>query len=378
MSQDLYETLGISKGATEAEIKKAYRKLAMKYHPDKKTGDEKKFKEITFAYEILSDPSKRKQYDTYGSTGFGSGGGNGGQGFGGFDFSGFGNASGVNFDFEDLGDLFENFFGGGRRQSGKTRTGGQNGRDVEANVNLSFDEMVKGTTKDISFEINTKCTDCEGKGYKNASDVETCSKCQGRGQIVEIAETFFGRMQQARTCPNCKGSGKTIKNKCNKCHGEGRKMEKVTLKVQIPAGIEDKTVLRLTGKGEAGTQGAPSGDLYVRVNVEISSKYTRKKQDLYYKKEIDLLQAILGDIVEIETPYEKKKVVIPGGTKEGQLIKLKNEGLVRPGSYEKGDFYIEVNINMPNKLSKKDYETFMQMAKDKKISITPQIKTGWL
>ncbi|MCX6807281.1 MAG: molecular chaperone DnaJ [Patescibacteria group bacterium] len=346
--KDYYELLGIKKGASEAEIKKAYRQMAQKYHPDK-GGDGEKFKEINEAYETLGDAQKRASYDQFGHAGSNFGGGRSsgpthGFGQGGFDFSG------ANFDFSNLGDIFGGFgdvFGG--RQEYTSRA--QVGNDIETEIEITFQEMAFGVEKKIRLEKLNKCKECDGTGAEDGKTVN-CVRCDGRGRIEVVQNTILGRIATASVCPDCSGLGKTAKHSCLKCHGAGRKKEVEEIKVKIPAGIEDGQRLRLRGRGEAGAKGAVDGDLYLRIRVHSDPHFRRDgKKDIRTSNSIDIVTAVLGGTLDIATLNGNKTVKIPAGTQPGKILVLKGEGVKPEGAVFAGDHLIEIEIHVPEKLS---------------------------
>lgn len=326
MSKDYYKTLGIEKGASKDEIKKAFHKLAMKHHPDKNGGDDTKFKEINEAYQTLSDDNKRAQYDQFGSNYQNMGGGFGGQqgGFGGFDFSGFqGGFQNGNFEFDmgDLGDIFGGMFGGGGRGS---RT--KKGADLATRVVITFAEMVKGVNKDIQIQHSTKCEYCNGNGAENGSEIDECKTCKGSGRIREVKRTILGNIQTESICGTCEGVGQIPKKKCSHCHGAGVVNKKQTVNVHIPAGIRTGENLRLAGYGEAIKNGKP-GDLYITVAVQSDKYYTREGDIIYRKIEIPLTTALLGGEIPVETFDGTVELKIPEGIKNGEILRMRGKGI---------------------------------------------------
>ncbi len=365
-----YKTLGVDKNASDADIKKAYRRLAMKYHPDKggDKADEKKFKEVTAAYEILGDKQKRAQYDQFGSVGAGPAGG---AGFGGFDFGGFQN---VDFDFGGgFGDIFDTFFGGGARKA-RNRQGPIRGNDIEIVVRLTFDEAVFGTTKEVELSRYETCGHCKGMGNEPGSKIITCETCKGTGQHVRIQRTPLGQIQTTATCETCNGAGKTPEKKCRECKGEGRVIRNQKIKIKIPAGIHDKAAIRLSGKGEAGLKGGPPGDLFAHISITPSKEFTREDNDIKTEKSIHLLQAVLGDEVDIKTLHGNVKLKIPAGTPNGNIFKLKGYGVPKVGTDMKGDHYVKIMVEIPQKLNRKEKELYEELAKEAKLDIKPQNK----
>jgi len=349
MSKDYYNILGVAKTASAEEIKTAFRKKAHQHHPDK-GGDEAKFKELNEAYQVLGNEQKRKQYDQFGSAyqnGQAGGGGFNPGGMGGFDFSGF---SGGGIDMDDLfggfSDMFS--FGGGQ----KTKRA-QRGGDLEMLINLEFKEAVFGLEKEISFTKNVVCSHCHGVGAEPGAKVETCSTCHGSGQVIGVQRTILGNIQTRMACSTCQGEGKIYSAKCSKCHGLGIVREPVKIKVKIPAGINDGESIRLSGQGEAGSKGAPAGDLYLRVRVEIDSKFIRNNYDINTEEKINVKQAILGDKIEVATIYGAVTLKIPEGTQSGTIFKLKEKGVTKLNNRGVGDQYIKVNVIIPKNLDKK-------------------------
>lgn len=365
---DYYKTLGVEKNASETEIKKAYRKLAQQFHPDTGKGDEKKFKEVNEAYEVLSDKQKRAQYDQFGSAGPGFGqGGFGAGGFQGFDFSN------VNFEFGGgFGDIFDTFFGGGQRATKKK--GPQKGTDIEMVVQISFEEAVSGTSKEIEVSAYATCDRCGGMGAEPGSSLKDCEACSGTGQQVKLQRTPFGQIQTSTVCKTCQGAGKVPEKKCKNCKGEGRILKTQTLKTKIPAGIHDQAVIRLSGKGEAGTQGGPNGDLFLHISVAPSKKFERIKDDIYTTETIHVLQAVLGDEIEVDTVYGKAKLTIPAGTESGSTLKLKEFGVPKVGTSAKGDHFVKIVVEIPNKLSSAEKKLYSELAKEARLEIKPQHK----
>lgn len=367
---DPYKVLGVDKKATDDEIKKAYRKLALKYHPDKGGGDEaeKKFKEATAAYEVLGDKQKRAQYDQFGSMG----GGPGGQGFGGFDFSGF---QDVKFDFGggSFGDIFDTFFGGGQART-QRRQGPIRGSDIEIVLHLKFEEAVFGATKEVEISRYETCEHCKGKGNEPGSKIIDCTDCQGTGQKVKIQRTPLGQIQTSAICDNCKGAGKKPEKACRDCKGETRLLKNQKIKVKIPAGIHDKSAIRLSGKGEAGLRGGPSGDLFAHVSIEPSKEFKRIQNDIETEEHIHITQAVLGDEIQINTIHGKAELKIPAGTEHGKVIKLKEQGVPIVGTDKKGDHLVKIIIDTPKKLSGKEKELYTELAKQAKLDIKPQSK----
>ncbi len=372
MAKDLYEILGVAKGATDQDIKGAYRKLALKWHPDKHKGDkdaETKFKEINQAYEILSDKSKRQQYDTFGSTG-GQGAGFGGRGggFEGFDFSGFSDGSG------GFADIFESFFGGGGKRGGTRKSRSMRGNDIEASIKISFEDAVFGNTKELEITKYENCAHCKSSGAEPGSSIISCNTCHGAGEIRTLRNTILGQISSSQVCDNCGGEGKVPEKKCSKCHGETRIRAKERLKVKIPAGVDNGSTIRLSGKGEAGIKGGESGDLYIVLGVEPSKKFVRSGMDIHSQAEIPVVQAVLGGEIDVETIHGKEKIKIPPGTEDGAVFKLSGKGVVRVGGSGNGNHLVKIRLNVPQKLSKKERELYEGLANEGGIEIK---KAGW-
>ena len=345
--RDYYEVLGVDRNASDAEIKRAYRKLAKKYHPDTNPGDkeaEAKFKEATEAYEVLSDSEKKAQYDQFGHAAFEQGGGFQGGGFGGFDFGG---------DMGDIfGDLFGGMFGGGPTSSQRQQNRPAQGAHVRARVHVTFEEAVFGTTKKIEITLKDECTSCHGTGAKPGTQPETCPKCGGRGQIVYTQQSMFGTVQNVQTCPECHGTGKVIRDKCPDCHGTGYVSNRKTIEVTVPAGIDNGQSIRIRGKGEPGVNGGPRGDLLVEVIVQRHPKFQRQDTTIYSTEPISFTQAALGATIQIPTvdgPYE---YTIKPGTQTDTRVRLKGKGvpMVRNKNV-RGDHYVTLVVQVPEHLS---------------------------
>jgi len=344
MSKDYYKTLDLEQNASADEIKKAFRKKAHKYHPDKKEGDEKKFKEANEAYQVLSDKQKRAQYDRFGSAGPNMGGGQGSAGAGDFDFSGFQNGAGQGFDFGDidLGDLFGGGFGGGRRSSQSRR-----GSDLQTTLQLDFTESVFGVSKSINVEHTQSCSDCSGSGAESGSDLHTCPECNGQGKVQTRMMGIFATVTE---CPTCSGGGKVPKNKCKKCKGAGIYREKEVVEFDIPAGINHGDTLRVSGKGEA-VKGGNTGDLFVQIMVKPHKDFQRKGLDLIINHDITISDAVFGTNHKIDMLDGKKlEVKIPAGTQHGDILRVSGKGI--NASHAKGNLLIKIAIRIPKKLSK--------------------------
>lgn len=343
--RDFYEVLGLSKTADEKEIKRAYKRLAMKYHPDRNQGDkdsEAKFKEIKEAYEILSDAQKRAAYDQYGHAAFEQGG-----------FGGQGGGFGGGADFGDIfGDVFGDIFGGGRRQQRAAR-----GSDLQYNMDLTLEEAVRGVTKEIRIPTLETCDKCHGSGAKEGTSAETCSTCHGAGQ-VHLRQGFF-TVQQA--CPTCHGRGKVIKEPCSKCHGDGRVERSKMLSVKIPAGVDTGDRIRLSGEGEAGENGAPAGDLYVQVHVRQHHIFERDGNNLYCEVPINFAIAALGGEIEVPTLDGRVKLKIPAETQTGKMFRMKGKGVKSVRSSSIGDLMCRVVVETPVKLNEKQKELMEQL-----------------
>ncbi len=342
-NKDYYAALGLEKGASDADIKKAFRKLAIKYHPDKNQGNkeaENKFKEINEAYQVLSDPDKKAKYDMYGTVDFdGSGFGSGG--FGGFDFS----------DMGGFGDIFESFFGGGG-SGGRRRNGPQRGSDLEYTINLTFEEAVFGVEKEISIDRSEKCETCKGSGAKAGTSKKTCPTCNGQGQVRVQRQTPLGSFVSTSTCNTC-GGRTVIEEPCTDCHGRGHVRKTRKIKVNIPAGVDTGNVMPLRGQGNHGTNDGPPGDLYVRINVAPSKKFVRKGNDIYIDAHISMGKAALGTEITVATVDGDVKYTIPAGTQSGTLFRLKGKGIPRVNSSGRGDQYVKVIVDIPKNLNEK-------------------------
>ncbi len=345
--KDYYKILGVDKNASTEEIKKAFRKLAHQHHPDKKGGDEAKFKEINEAWQVLGDDTKRKQYDQFGSDfeqagGFG-GGGNPFQG-------GFGGFQGMNFDFGNggFGDIFGEAFGFG----GGGRSGPKRGHDIQVDVQLEFREAVFGIEKEIRLTKNNQCDVCSGNGAEPGTKMTECSECKGQGQVRRVQQTILGAMQTVTTCPRCQGAGKIPDKQCKHCHGEGRTKSESMYKVKIPAGIDDGGTIRLVGKGEYPGKGGQAGDLYIRVHVKEDKHLVRDGNDIFTEAHISFPDATLGAVIEIETLDGKKKIEVPEGTQSHQQIRLRDLGVPHLNSSRRGDQYIKIIVDTPKKISK--------------------------
>lgn len=368
MEKDYYELLGLQKGATDVEIKKAYRTLAMKYHPDRNPGNaeaELKFKEVTEAYEVLKDSQKRAAYDRYGHAAFAQGAGAGG--FGGFNFD-FGGGSGAGFGsiFEDI---FSEFMGGARRSRQQE---GVRGADIRYDLEITLEEAYKGLTKEIEIQTAVKCEDCHGTGAAEGSKAETCDTCHGTGRVRRQAGFFI----EERTCPTCNGTGKVIKNPCKKCGGTGKVSQKKVLEVTIPAGIDSENRMRLAGQGEAGMNGGPNGDLYIFVHIKPHPIFKRDAANLYCTVPLSMTTAALGG--EIDIPCidgSSEKVKIDEGTQSGTEVRLRKKGMTMLQSKSVGDLFVRFTVETPTKLTDKQKELLKQFEEESKES-SPQ-STGF-
>ena len=344
--RDYYEVLGVDRNADDAALKKAYRALAKKYHPDMNPGDkeaEKKFKEASEAYAVLSDAEKRRKYDQFGHAAF-EGGAGGGGGFGGFDFNGA--------DFGDIfGDIFGDLFGGGRR-TGRAGNGPMQGANIRKGVRITFEEAVFGCEKELEVVIKDPCTTCNGTGAKPGTSPETCPKCGGKGQVVYTSQSFFGTVQNVQTCPDCQGTGKIIKEKCSDCAGTGYVASKKTIQVSIPAGIDNGQSIRIRGKGEPGTNGGPRGDLLVEVTVSRHPVFGRQDMHIFSTAPISFAQAALGGDVRIKTVDGDVLYNVKPGTKTDTKVRLRGKGVPSLRNKQvRGDHYVTLVIQTPEKLS---------------------------
>jgi len=349
MKRDYYEVLGISKGSSADEIKKAYRKVAMQYHPDRNPGDkpsEEKFKEAAEAYEVLSDADKKAQYDRYGHAGLNNNRG----GFGGGNM----NTDDIFSQFGDIfgDDVFGSFFGGGRRGGGGgTKSRGVRGSNLRVKIKLNYEEIAKGVTKNIKVKKHISCTTCNGSGAKDKNSIQTCGTCGGSGQVRRVTNTFLGQMQTVTTCPTCNGEGTTITAKCNVCKGEGRVYGEETVTIDIPAGVQEGMQLSVGGRGNAGERGGPNGDLIVLIEEEQHPELHRDGLNVAFELYISFTDASFGTQLEVPTIDGKAKIKIPAGTHSGKIFRLKGKGFPGVNSYEKGDQLIHVNVWTPQNLT---------------------------
>jgi molecular chaperone DnaJ len=357
--RDYYEVLGISKGASEDEIKKAYRAMAKKYHPDLNPGDkdaEAKFKEVGEAYEVLSDPEKRARYDQYGHAGVDPNFGAGGFGGGGFGFDG-------GF---DVGDIFSSFFGGGFGGGfgGNSRNPNapQRGSDIQTNITISFEEAAKGCKRTVDVQRIEVCSECSGSGAAPGTQTQTCPDCNGRGQVSSQQRTILGVMQVQKACPRCGGKGTIIPNPCSKCKGTGRLRRPAKIEVNIPAGIDDRQVLNVRGEGHKGVNGGPAGDLHVVIFVRPHPFFERDGYDVYCEVPITFAEAALGAEIEIPTLEGREKFTIPEGTQTGTRFTLRGKGIKRVNSNGRGNLYVVVNIEVPKSLNSNQKELLAKFA----------------
>lgn len=356
MSKDYYNILGVDKSASSEEVKKAFRKLAHKYHPDKKGGDEAKFKEVNEAFQVLGDKEKRAQYDQYGADfdqqgGFG-GGANWedfmraarGQGGGGFN---------VNFGGFDMGDIFGDMFGFGGGGGRGGRRGQARGNDIQVDVEISFHDAAFGIDREIKLVKNNACDVCDGSGAEPGSPIESCGECGGAGEVRRVQQTILGAIQTMSACTRCRGVGNIPSKRCKHCGGDGMVRGESVYKVKIPAGIAHGESIRLSGKGESAGLGSTPGDLYVRVHVRPEKGWERDGYDVHSSLSISFPQAVLGDTVSVDTLSGEKKVVVPSGTQSGQVIRLKELGVTRLHGSGRGDHYIHVKVDVPKRVSRK-------------------------
>lgn len=352
--RDYYETLGIGKDASADEIKKAFRKAAIEHHPDR-GGDEAKFKEINEAYEVLKDADKRKRYDQFGHAGVG---GNGGNPFGG-GFGGAGQGQNINFDFGDLGlgDIFSSFFGGAAGGGGRPRQA--RGRDVEAGVEVSFEQAVFGTEVEIGLNLEDTCEHCKGTTVEPGHELIKCDQCGGTGQVVNVMRTVFGNIQQAAVCPKCKGTGKIPEKACTVCKGKGTQSKKQKVQMKIPAGIDDGATIRLREHGEAVANG-PKGDLYVNIRVKPHKKFTREGDLILSEEHVGMVEAALGTEIDVDTVDGPVRMKVPAGTQSGSDFKLSDHGVPHLRGNGRGAHIVTITVDTPTKLSKQQQELLKQ------------------
>ena len=359
MKRDYYEILEVTKTSSGEEIKKAYRKVAMKFHPDRNPGDksaEDKFKEAAEAYEILNDPDKKAQYDRFGHNAFSNGrGGSGG-------FSGM-NTEDIFSQFSDIfGDeAFGGFFGGGGRKSSNSRSNGTRGSNLRVKLKMNYEEIAKGASKTIKVKKNVKCNTCQGSGAKDKNSMQTCSGCGGSGQVRRVQNTFLGQMQTVTTCPTCNGEGHKITNLCTSCKGDGRVFDEETIDIEIPAGVQEGMQLSLSGRGNAGIRGGANGDLIVLIEEEAHPFLHRDGLNVAFDLHIPFPDAVFGTSIEVPTIDGRAKIKIPAGTQSGKIFRLKGKGFPNINSYEKGDQLIQVNIWTPQNVSSEEKEMLEKM-----------------
>ncbi len=351
--KDYYNILGLERGASKDEVKKAFRKLAAQYHPDKKTGNEEKYKEITEAYAVLGDDKKKAEYDSYGHA---FNGGGGGGGFGGFNWSDFASQGGFNgqgFEF-DISDIFENFgFGGGAKQS--------RGRDISIEINLNFKEAIFGTTRKVLITKNSLCTECKGTGGKPGAGTTTCTTCGGNGKVRETRQSIMGSFTTVRECNVCSGRGQVPKERCAHCAGSGIRRVQEEIEIKVPAGIENGEVIRMTGRGEAMPNGQP-GDLYIKIYVEAHKTIKRDGNTLYCNLPIKLTDALLGGNYKIETLDGVMELKVPSGVTHNELLRIKEKGV--PSDRGRGDFMVRISIEIPKKISKKAEKLIQELREE--------------
>lgn len=360
--RDYYEILGVDKNADESTIKKAYRKTAMKYHPDRNPDNkeaEDKFKEAAEAYEILSDPQKKARYDRYGHAGVNQNAGGGFRGSGGMTmediFAQFGDI------FGNGGSPFESFFGGSGGRGGRGRQQGERGSNLRIKVALTYEEIAAGVTKKIKVKKHNTCNTCKGSGAKNASAMKTCGTCNGSGYVRKVSNTFLGQMATTVTCPTCSGTGQTITDKCTSCNGEGRELGEETITIEIPAGVGEGMQLSMSSKGNAGKRGGPPGDLLINIVEKSHEHLQRDGNNVIYELYLNFADAALGTSVEVPTINGMVKIKIPSGTQAGKIFRLKGKGLPSVQSYGKGDQLIHVNIWTPKKLTSEERKILEQL-----------------
>ena len=359
--RDFYEVLGVSKDASDDEIKKAFRKAAVKHHPDKEGGDETKFKEVNEAYEVLKDKQKRQRYDQFGHAGVGgSASGGDGNPFGG-GFDGF-SSQGFEFNFGDggLGDIFGQFFGGGSQQRGPSR-----GNDIETQITLNFEDAIFGVEREIELMLDAECSHCKGTTVEPGSSMKTCPTCKGAGQQTRVMNTMFGAIQQAVTCSDCKGRGKVPEKVCSQCHGKGTERTSQKMTIKIPAGIDDGSTIRLKERGEAMANG-PRGDLYVHVRVKAHKKFTREADLILSEEHISMVDAALGAEIEVETVDGMITMKVPAGTQSGTDFKLSGHGVPHVRSDKRGAHIVQLLVDTPTKLSKKQKELLEEFRSKKR------------
>lgn len=353
MTKDYYQILGLEHGASLEEVKKAYRRLSKELHPDKHKGDkdvERRFKEVNEAYEVLGDPQKKQMYDQFGTVG-GPGMGSGFEGF-----SGFGSG-----DFSGFADIFESFFGGGARRKSSKR-----GEDIEVRLTVDFHDAVTGAKRDIGLTKMVRCADCGCAGTAKGSRMISCSDCGGTGQVTRQQQSFFGTIAQRFVCARCNGSGEVPEQVCASCSAEGRKEEKTTVSIHIPAGIQDGQTLRMRGEGNAGRQGAESGDLYVHIAVKPDRRFMRDGDDIRSEITLSVIDAILGTQVDVETVHGPVELTIPEGTQPEQVFRLKGKGMPVTGTSRRGNHYVTVHVEIPKKLSRRERELLVAWKKGAK------------
>jgi len=363
MGKDYYKILGVPRDASEEEIKKAYRRLAHKYHPDK-GGDEEKFKEINEAYQVLSDKKKRAQYDQFGRVFEGASFSE--QSSNGFDFSwawgpsGFG--SDIDFDFEDLREIFGDFFGFGKAKQTKDF---KKGRDIQVDIEIPLEQTLRDSHQKITLLKYVVCSRCKGKGAEPGTPVNECFSCRGTGQVQQVKRTFFGSFTRMTVCPECGGEGYRPEKVCNVCKGEGRIRKEETIDVFIPAGVDTNQIIKIKGKGEAGRKGGEPGDLFVRILVKKHPVFERRGDDLYISIPITFSQAALGDEIEVPT-LEGKKILlkIPAGSESGKVLRISKKGIPHFSRYGRGDLYIELIVKTPKRLTKKQKELLRKLKEE--------------
>lgn len=367
--RDYYDVLGVSRDASEGDLKKAYRKLAMQYHPDRNKGDEeaaKKFKEASEAYEVLRDPQKRQRYDQFGHAG-------GQGGFGGADFD--------NVSFDDIFSRFSDIFGGdifgsdpfGGRSGRRRRSSGQPGSDLKLKISLTLEEISTGVEKTLKVKKQVQCKSCNGTGAKTESDYQTCSTCDGHGEVRQVSRTMFGQFVNVQTCPTCQGEGRIIVNKCANCGGEGRIKGEETVKVRIPSGVSNGNYITLRGQGNAGVRGGESGDLVILIEELEHEHFERDGNHVLYDLLLSIPDAILGSEIEVPTLKGKAKIKIEPGTQPGKLLRMRERGIEGLNGTGKGDQLIRVNVFMPSKLS--DAEKKLVQSLSESSNFTPDQET---